>query len=254
MDATFRTSDGLSLWFEDTGPADAVPVVLLHGFAADSRVNWRTPGVFDALVGAGHRVVALDARGHGRSDKPHDPGAYVGDVMARDVSALLDQLDADACHLVGYSMGGVTALRTTLDDGRVRSAVLGGIGGGLLRTGSRRRPAIGHALLADDPSAVEDPTARAFRRFADSTGADRHALGAHMLAEDVPISGLDGVTVPTLVLVGDRDTLVGSGPELAAAIPGARAVVIGGDHLGAVADPGFVPAVLGFLDEVGARV
>ena len=48
-------------------------MILLHGFAADTNINWVRSGVLDALVDEGFRAVALDARGHGLSEKPHDP-------------------------------------------------------------------------------------------------------------------------------------------------------------------------------------
>src|ERR1039458_3796179 len=60
-------------------------VILAHGFAADHRINWVVPGVVDALVAAGRRVLAPDARGHGRSAKPHDPAAPAGEATARDL-------------------------------------------------------------------------------------------------------------------------------------------------------------------------
>ncbi|HEY1738911.1 MAG TPA: alpha/beta fold hydrolase, partial [Acidimicrobiia bacterium] len=77
------TDDGLRIAYDVWGDAgDQPPVVLHHGFAADAFVNWVRPGLVDALVGAGHHVVTLDARGHGRSEKPHDPARYGHGRMA----------------------------------------------------------------------------------------------------------------------------------------------------------------------------
>ena len=75
------TSDGVRLAVEVAGPDDAPTVVLVHGLAASVDIGWRATGVLDRLTGAGLRVVAFDARGHGRSDAPHDPARY-GDVRA----------------------------------------------------------------------------------------------------------------------------------------------------------------------------
>src|SRR5262245_19418932 len=101
----FTSFDGVGICYQVWGPADAeVPVVLHHGFVADANLNWVGPGVVDALVTAGHRVVAPDARGHGQSDKPHDPACYGETTMARDLQALFDLLDVPAVDLVGYSM------------------------------------------------------------------------------------------------------------------------------------------------------
>ena len=124
----YTTFDGIGIAFDVRG--EGPTAVLLHGFAADADTNWVRPGVVDALVDAGRRVVTYDARGHGRSDKPHDADAYAGDAMIRDARGLLDHLGLDAVDVVGYSMGSMVASQLAGADGRVRSVVLGGIGAG----------------------------------------------------------------------------------------------------------------------------
>jgi pimeloyl-ACP methyl ester carboxylesterase len=249
---TFSSPDGLELAYDVRG--DGPPVVLHHGFAADAEGNWVRPGIVDALVASGRRVVALDARGHGRSAKPHDPDAYRGPVMADDVSALLDHLGLGEVDVVGYSMGGLVTSLLLAGEPRVRSAVLGGVGSRLILRSGPPMPAgaIAAALEAEDPSTVTGAVPKAFRAFADSTGADRLALAAIQRAGLPPRPDLSGVRVPVLVITGDRDVLVGDPAELAAAIPGARSVVVSGDHLSAVYDPRFAAEVVGFLDEVRA--
>ena len=118
MDA-FSTFDELELAYLDTG--QGAPVILLHGFAADHAANWVTTGVVDSLVGAHLRVIAPDARGHGASAKPHDPGAYAHDAMVRDVQSLLDHLSLDRVDVVGYSMGSIVAGRLAPREPRVRN-------------------------------------------------------------------------------------------------------------------------------------
>ena len=103
----FTTSDGIGIAYRTWNDAAAGPPVLLHhGFIADAHLNWGITGVIDALVADGRRVVAHDARGHGRSDTPHDPARYGEARMALDVAELADHLGLDAFDLVGYSMGG----------------------------------------------------------------------------------------------------------------------------------------------------
>ena len=133
---TFRSFDGLEIAYLDAGHGPAV--ILSHGFAADHRINWVVPGVVDALVAAGRRVVAPDARGHGRSAKPHDPEAYAGDAMGRDIQALLDHLGLTQVDVVGYSMGSLVSARLVPLEPRAHSLILGGVGG---RMGQVRRPA-----------------------------------------------------------------------------------------------------------------
>jgi len=101
--ATYTSFDGTKLYYEEEGAG--VPVVLLHGLSVDVEANWKAPGIWSALVEAGHRVIGFDARGHGRSDKPHEPSAYEDDAMVRDVGSMFDELSLEVTDLVGYSMG-----------------------------------------------------------------------------------------------------------------------------------------------------
>jgi len=85
---------------EGEGP----PLVLQHGFTG-SIEDWYEAGYVDALRPA-FRVILVDARGHGASDKPHDPNAYLLETRAADVAAVLDSLGIARAHFWGYSMGG----------------------------------------------------------------------------------------------------------------------------------------------------
>jgi pimeloyl-ACP methyl ester carboxylesterase len=169
--------------------------------------------------------------------------------MVLDAQALLDHLSIGAVDVVGYSMGALVAARLVLVDPRARSLVLGGLGAGL--AGERRRAnrgAVADALLADDPSSIADPLARAFRAFAERTGADRRALAALQRApRRAGPTRLEAIAIPTLVIAGDRDVLVGSPEVVADRIPGANACLVSGDHLTAVGDPAFRGAIVDFL-------
>lgn len=242
--------DGVRLTYDVRGEGPVV--VLLHGFASNARINWERPGVVDALVDAGHRVVTYDARGHGRSDAPHDPAAYSGGAMVGDARALLDALDTDLVDLVGYSMGAQVAAGVAMVEPRVRRLVLGGIGTRLLarRAEEIAYPAndIADALEAPDSAAISNPTARAFRSFADATKADRLALAA--LQRSRSVGGrvdLACITMPVLVVVGEQDTLVGDGGGLAAQLPDGHLVVVPGDHISAVTRAEFAAALVRFL-------
>jgi pimeloyl-ACP methyl ester carboxylesterase len=247
----FRTTDGIELAYDEVGAPDGPPVVLLHGFAASTKANWEQPGVTVALAEAGYRALGLDARGHGRSDKPHDPSSYPKLSMVRDVSALFDHLQLESAAVVGYSMGSLTTAVLLPLEPRARLGVLGGVGHRMLR-GRRaaETDAIAAALEADDAAAAGDPTSRAFRAFAEGTGADRLALAATQRAglHGDPID-VSTISVPVLVITGEADTLVGDPHRLAQEIPGGRAAVVTGDHLGAVNDPAFAAGIVAFLDE-----
>jgi pimeloyl-ACP methyl ester carboxylesterase len=88
MSSVAKSRDGLGIAYEAVG--DGAPIVLIHGFASDRVQNWRGPLWFDSLTGAGFRVIALDCRGHGESDKVYEPERYTNDLMADDVVAVMD--------------------------------------------------------------------------------------------------------------------------------------------------------------------
>jgi len=242
----FTTFDGLELAYLDAGRGDEV--VLLHGFAANHDIQWIAPGVVEALRDAGRRVIALDMRGHGESDKPHDPAAYGADAMVRDVQALFDHLELVSVPVVGYSMGAHVTSRLAPVEPRVSRIVLGGVGANMANISQPdRRSSIADALEAQDPSTIENQAAKAFRTFADSTGADRAALAAIMRSSQGAPSDVGSISVPTLVLTGEKDTLAGDPAELARLIPGATCKIVRSDHLRAVFDPAFTMAIVDFV-------
>jgi pimeloyl-ACP methyl ester carboxylesterase len=249
--ATFTSCDGTKLFYEEEGAG--APVVLLHGLSVDTDGNWKAPGIWAALVDAGHRVIGFDARGHGRSDKPHDPSAYQDDAMVRDVAAMLDELSLDETDLVGYSMGASTALQFAGRDERLRRLVLGGIGGDpkVWGTPDGERALMGKRWLAgleaQDPEAIEDPVARRARTVFEARGNDLEAIAALLRSNRRHLSremASAAVTMPVLVVCGDRDA---SPAELAAALPNAEALVLEGDHETVVRNPELAQAIVRFL-------
>ena len=111
--------DGTRLWVEQWGAGP--PVLLLHAWGCSTRMwDLQVP----VLVGAGHHVVAIDRRGHGRSDVPG--GGYDLDSLADDVAAVLDALDLHEAVVVGHSAGAQEAVRcvTRHGAGRVGGLVL----------------------------------------------------------------------------------------------------------------------------------
>lgn len=243
-------SGGVRIAYEDGG--EGRPVVLVHGFSSDRRGTWGGSDWRGALRDAGRRVVALDVRGHGESEKPHDSAAYEPAVLAGDVVRLLDHLAIEEADLVGYSMGARLSMHLLVDHpDRFGAVVLAGVGERTLAE-DRYSEGIADALAADDPEEVADPTAREFRALAEERGNDLAALAAFRRAPQAGLvmapERLADVATPVLVVAGADDELVGDPEPLAAAIPGAEAVTIPGcDHLATVDDPRFQEAVLSFL-------
>nr|WP_276611597.1 alpha/beta hydrolase [Cryptosporangium phraense] len=227
-------------------------MILLHRFGADSALTWIQAGVPGALTRAGRTVVAVDARGHGGSEKPHDPARYGERTMARDVSALIDDLQADAVDLVGYGMGAITALLTAAADTRVRRLVAGGVGAGIVEVGGVdtrvwNRAARLEALRAPDVGSISDPEAREFRQYVDAVQADRLALAAQVAAaHDDPIP-LRRITARTLVLAGSEDRMAARPEVLVHAIPKAVGRFVAGDHVSTLGNPELPERIVEFL-------
>jgi pimeloyl-ACP methyl ester carboxylesterase len=121
--AFFTTSDGVRLHYMRLG-AQGSWVVLIHGYTGSAEGNWFANGIAQALA-ARHRVVAIDNRNHGRSDKPQPRGPG----RAKDTIELMDHLGIDRAHIHGYSMGGaITARLLASHPARFVTASFGGSG------------------------------------------------------------------------------------------------------------------------------
>ncbi|HSH62630.1 MAG TPA: alpha/beta hydrolase [Methyloceanibacter sp.] len=241
-------SDGVEIAFLDEGKGE--PILLIHGFASNVAVNWVDPGWVRTLVSAGHRVIAYDNRGHGKSEKLYDPALYGAPAMAEDGRRLLDHLGIERADVMGYSMGARIATFLALaQPARARSLVLGGVGINLVRGLVGTGP-IARALEAPSIDDVTNDTSRSFRVFAEQTRSDLKALAACMRGprEKITPDMLASIGVPTLVAVGSNDVIAGPGAELAAMIPDAKFLDIAGrDHMKAVGDARFKQGVLDFL-------
>jgi pimeloyl-ACP methyl ester carboxylesterase len=246
-------SDGLSLAYVDIAPTQGdrgEPIVLVHGFASNHAVNWVNTLWVRTLTHDGRRVIALDNRGHGQSERAYDPAAYHANTMAEDVRRLMDHLGLARADVQGYSMGArITAHLALAHPSRVRSALLGGLGIKLI-DGVGLPLGIADAMEAPSLEALTDPMQRMFRAFAETTRSDLRAMAACIRGSRQTLSEAQvrRIDVPTLVSVGTADDVAGPAAPLAAMLPQGEALDIPGrDHNLAVGDRTHKQGVLDFL-------
>jgi pimeloyl-ACP methyl ester carboxylesterase len=247
------SSDGVSLAYIDLAPTVEPrdeTVVLVHGFGSSHAVNWVNTQWTKTLTHAGYRVVALDNRGHGQSEKLYEAAAYSSQIMAEDVRALMDHLGIGRSAVMGYSMGArISAHLALAHPDRLSALLLGGLGIHLVE-GVGLPLGIADAMEARSLDDLTDPMQRMFRAFAEATRSDLKALAACIRGSRQTLSAakVGRISVPTLVSVGTKDDVAGAPEPLAALIPGARAFPIEGrDHNLAVGDKGHKQAVVEFL-------
>lgn len=246
---------GVRLAFIDEPPQGRVrgePILLVHGFASNHAVNWFFPQWVKTLTEAGRRVIAMDLRGHGRSQKFYDPAAYGAPRLAEDARALLDHLGLAKVDVMGYSMGArVAAFLAKAHPERLRSLIIGGLGYHLVNSAGLPQN-IAEAMEAPSLDDLADPGQREFRAFAEATKSDLLALAAFIRGsrQRLTEAEIEQINLPVLIAVGTCDKVAGDAERLAALFPAARALKIPGrDHNRAVGDAAFKEGVLEFLEQ-----
>jgi pimeloyl-ACP methyl ester carboxylesterase len=252
-------NDGIKIHYEIEG--EGPDLFMIHGFASSMQINWYGANWVKVLKDK-NRLILVDCRGHGESDKPADPLQY-GGKMREDIEKLQDHLKIEKANFMGYSMGaGITMNLLLTRPERMNSAILGGtaIPRGDQQILRDRSPII-NALRAESADSVQNPIGKRFRLFAQSTGGDLNALAAVMeggMRETTDMAQtkekLKKVTIPVLTVVGsDDDLMPGDKTVISTLIPGACHFQIQGkDHLTVVPDPKFHMVVKAFLDFVNS--
>lgn len=260
----FFDSDGVKIRYVEAGQGD--PVILIHGFSSTAD-SWRATGVFDKLSHDFH-VVALDCRGHGKSDKPHDAASY-GMSMADDVARLLDHLKIARAHVVGYSMGGaITGAFIVKYPDRVLTAVFGGSAPRLawtaqnerdvnelaesLEQGKGMRPMVARLWPVDEPKPsdeVLDQRGRLALGLNDALALAAVQRGGKQ--QVVTPAQVRALKMPMLAAIGSADPLKAGVDAFVTVKPELKVVVIdGATHSGprgALSRPEFFAAVHEFL-------
>lgn len=255
----FFDSDGAKIHYTVEG--DGEPVILVHGFIANADLNWRSPG-FNKALSKEYKVIALDNRGHGLSDKPHDPGAY-GEQMVKDIVNLMDHLAIDKAHVVGYSMGGFITLKLlTMYPDRLLSASPCGMGWAEINEENRATidriatsleegkgfgPLFERLnLKMEQPGMVGGMFNRLLSRIndTDALAAAMRGMEQLVVTEDM----LRNNQVPTLTVVGSIDPLGDTAARHHEIMQNHELVLLeGADHISAMRHADYIPALLNFL-------
>jgi len=239
----FTSFDGTRIHYDVIGAGQ--PVVLLHGFITNGE-SWKRAPVRQVLADAGFRVVTLDLRGNGRSDRPHTAEAYQHDAELKDVMALMKHLGLTNYDVVGYSRGAILTAKLLTMKAPVRRAVMGGMSADFTDPNWYRRKNFFEALTKPG----SHPELQEAVAYAKRSGADTLALAR--LQEFQPTASraeLGRITVPLLVVNGDQDHDNGDPQSLIDIVPGARLVTVPGTHNTAMSTPAFAQAVLMFLKQ-----
>ena len=268
MTSGFVETNEVRLWFEELGPVEGTPVVLVSGGGAS--VVWWPSGLVQGLVDAGFRVVQSDNRDVGLSTHlDWDTAPYGIDDMAADTVGLLDALDIVAAHLVGFSVGGMVCQAAALDfPDRVRSLTLLCTTPGPDTRLSSGDPAVFDGLdrpveTDEDAAEVDVDFCRAVtgsrfafdeRYYRDMALADQ-ARGTNrnpgMPSASSRVDDLGRVQAPTLVVHGTEDPIYpyDHGMTLARRIP--RATLVTWQGVGHELPP---PLVAELTLQIGAHV
>ena len=265
----FFDSAGVRVHYVVEGKGE--PVVLIHGFAVDIASNWAEPGIIKGLADR-YQVIAIDNRGHGRSDKPHDPQQY-GVNMVSDVTRLLDHLNIQKAHIVGYSMGGnIAGVFLTDHPERVRTAILGAtpwvgadglparvVWANQLAESLEQGRGIGPHIIRLTPRDERPPSAEQVEAISNMVLLRNDALAlaavmrgnARLFASEAKLRANQ---LPVLAIVGERDPVKTEVDNLVGALGNVKLVVIpGANHMSAFGRPEFLVALKTFLGAHGNR-
>ena len=264
----YFNNENVKIYYEIEG--EGPPVVMIHGFASNLEINWKQANWVKVLKD-NYRLILMDCRGHGKSDKPHEDSNY-GQKMTDDVIKLMDHLSIEKANFLGYSMGAYMTFRLLLSRPELFiSAILGGFvlsfiqdekARSIYRENTMRRVEAFRAESIDD---VKDPMARAFRQFAELGGNDLKALAAvtaGLLQERSEImespkqlkETLKKIETPVMTVVASNELIPGDKTLIAQIVPNACHFQIQGkDHLTVVPDPKFHMVVKAFLGYINMK-
>ncbi len=243
-------ASGLRIHYELAGTPEGPPIVLVHGYTANANTQWKIPGWVDFLAPR-HRILLVDLRGHGKSEKPHEREKYSLALMAADVLAAMDAAAIPRADVMGYSMGSMVTMELLLEHGqRFDRAVLGGMGAEFPRSGADSCREEESGPIPPNPISFGrwTRTSLSFMRHYDFFALRALAKSVFEGSRPVDPARLHEIKQPVLSVVGTRDRFCAGTRLLAERIPDCRRITLSGrGHVAAVRDPRFKEAVGAFL-------
>ncbi len=239
----YTAPDGIKIYYEVKGTG--YPVVLVHGFIVNSQ-SWKRGKLYYDLLNKGYKVITVDLRGNGKSDKPHDCGLFANDAEAKDVMGIVTALNIKKYVAVGYSRGSIITARLMVLDKRIEQAVIGGMGTDFTNPNWPRRLMFYKALSGGDV-----PELAAMVKNVTNAGMDKAVLAC--MQKEQPSTGKDAlvkVKIKVLVICGDKDEDNGKAADLAAIFRHSMFKIVPGDHGAAVQTQQFSDAVSSWLPPV----
>lgn len=239
----FFSYDNVKLYYQSIGKG--FPVILLHGFIVNSN-SWKNTVVFQQLINSGYKVILLDMRGNGKSDKPHTEKSYQNDAEAKDVIRLMQRLGFLQYNILAYSRGSIIATRIMANDpSHIHKTVIGGMGTDFMNPNWSRRIMFYHALAFDTI-----PELHALVKYTEQPGLDRKALSLLQKYQPSTDSAtLMHINTPTLVLKGSDDQYSETAEKLASFFPHGKFAIVPGNHDKAVASDLFAQKTIAFFND-----
>ena len=248
----YATNNGVHIYYQVEG--NGTPLLLHHPLTASHRA-WYRNGFVDALK-ANHKVITMDMRGHGRSEKPDEPEAYSWDIRVTDIAAVLDHLDIDKTHYAGYSaggFGGFAMLRYAPH--RLLSLVIGAAhpyGENSYPIGKNGVDA--GALIDNFAIAAGEPLQHSLKS---ATLKKDFTPIAYILSQGVPsyYDVIENVDIPCLFFSGENDIRYQRIQKCAGLIAGATFIpLLGQGHFGAFMHIDMMlPHIIRFLEECDVK-
>ncbi len=240
----FTASDGTKIHYEVSG--EGTPVVLVHGFMSNSK-SWKRGVLIQELNNAGFKVINLDLRGNGLSDKPHKLEAYQNNAEIKDIMALMKYLGFKKYHVVGYSRGAILVAKQLTFDKHLMKAVIGGAGVDFTNPNWERRKMFAEAFSG---KAHLYPETKGAIESARRNGVDTLVMGYLQKVQPTTLPAeLKKVKKPVLVISGDQDSDNGDVPALAKLIPKSTLKTVPGNHGNTSQSEAFAKAIVAFLKE-----